>query len=793
MADNADPAQAQAPGRRLAQAGMQADPPGAAGMQATAQAQAEQDLYLTVTVNQARIPGWVHLRQKGPDLWFRQEDTAQLGLDPKGLQRDGGWIRLTSSPDLQVDYDALAQTLALTAEASRLQRHQVIDATAPAAPLTRQNLARPLRGVTLSYDTYTLRTRDGNDFSATTQLRSYGLGSGVLSSSFNSHYTSTDQAWNTGTRRLETRWRYDDPGKLRTLVIGDGVTGALAWNPSVRFGGITLAHDLALQPGLATTAQASYLGSATLPSTVDLYINGVKTSTQQVQPGQFQLNTTPTITGTGGAQVVITDINGVQRRVDLDLYGAPSLLAKGLDSWAVNLGWMRRDYGLKSFSYAADPLAVATWRRGVSNRLTLEAHAEQTKDLGNAGVGAYWLVAPYVGVVNASMSVSRYQGHIGRQTTVGYQWNSANFSLSASRSQRSRDYGDISSPDRYIAPARRSTSLWLNWYTRALGSFGLGYTAQRYDDDRADQRYASLSWSRELPYGASISLSAARVTDSASSNVFFLNLSMPLGRYRASAQASGGPDNRGVQWQLDRPADRDRGGWGWNVAQRHGQNAMSHAEANWVNPYGELMAGVNRYTDQTSYYAGARGTVAMLGGNFHAMRQLDDAFAVVDTGVPGVPVLLQNRPMGNTDARGLLLLTQLNSYQPNKIAIDPLALPADFRVAETEQSIIPAYGSGTEVKFAIYQARAVMLKVRDSSGQLLRTGLPVHVTDSAGAPPQAGTTDTVVGYDGQVYLENPPEGGTVRVGRGPENTCSFTLPALGAEDGAIANKEAICR
>ena len=78
-----------------------------------------------------------------------------------------------------------------------------------------------------------------------------------------------------------------------------------------------------------------------LPSTVDLYIDGLKQSSQRVTPGDFLLDTLPSFTGSGQAEVVITDINGQRRTVQLDLYGAPGMLAEGFSSGSLDIGWMR--------------------------------------------------------------------------------------------------------------------------------------------------------------------------------------------------------------------------------------------------------------------------------------------------------------------------------------------------------------------------------------------------------------------------------------------------------------------
>ncbi len=94
-------------------------------------------------------------------------------------------------------------------------------------------------------------------------------------------------------------------------------------------------------------------------------------------PGDFLLDTLPSFTGSGQAQVVITDINGQRRTVQLDLYGAPGMLAEGLSSGSLDIGWMRQNYALRSNDYAPSPVLDAGWRYGVNNRLTLTLHTEQ--------------------------------------------------------------------------------------------------------------------------------------------------------------------------------------------------------------------------------------------------------------------------------------------------------------------------------------------------------------------------------------------------------------------------------
>ena len=53
-------------------------------------------------------------------------------------------------------------------------------------------------------------------------------------------------------------------------------------------------------------------------------------------------------------------------------------------------------------------------------------------------------------------------------------------------------------------------------------------------------------------------------------------------------------------------------------------------------------------------------------------------------GVPGIPVLLENRPIGVTDHDGLLLVDRLNAWQSNQLSVDPLRSPVDLRIESVQ-------------------------------------------------------------------------------------------------------------
>ena len=60
---------------------------------------------------------------------------------------------------------------------------------------------------------------------------------------------------------------------------GDTISGrTLAWTRPIRLGGLQVQRNFALRPDLVTLPLPSYSGSAAVPSTVDVYVNNIKST-----------------------------------------------------------------------------------------------------------------------------------------------------------------------------------------------------------------------------------------------------------------------------------------------------------------------------------------------------------------------------------------------------------------------------------------------------------------------------------------------------------------------------------
>ena len=195
-----------------------------------------------------------------------------------------------------------------------------------------------------------------------------------------------------------------------------------------------MGRNFSLRPDLVTFPVAAISASSVVPSSIALYINGVQQYSSNVPAGPFVVNQIPGITGAGQATIVTRDALGRSIATTVPLYVDTRSLARGLSSYSVEAGFVRRRFSVRSFDYDHAPAVSASGRYGLDDALTLEGHAERARRL-QPGGGALVRLGE-AGVVSASLagSAGRYAGG---QTSLGYQYVRPEFSLDLLSTRRS--------------------------------------------------------------------------------------------------------------------------------------------------------------------------------------------------------------------------------------------------------------------------------------------------------------------------------------------------------------------
>lgn len=419
-------------------------------------------------------------------------------------------------------------------------------------------------------------------------------------------------------------------------------------------------------------------------------------------------------------------------------------------------------------------MASGTVRYGLTDRLTLEAHAEGGGGLLNGGAGAVFGLGPY-GVGTLAGAASSFEGEAGFLVAASVEAAVGDIYLLARTQRTFGDYNDIASVTYDPSDLAPGTRFLGSRPPRALdqvsvsvplridpATLNFSYTHLE-TADRERSQILGLSLNR--PFGKTGSLYATAFTDLERRDSFgiFAGLSIQLdGGINASTGVSYDKAGVSVTTTVAKPETAQVGSFGWRVRDTEGAVVNRAASVSYRAPFARFETGVQQFEDHFRATAQVDGAVVLAGGGIFLSNRIDDAFAVIDTGAPDVEVEVENRPAGRTNRSGKLLVPNLRSYEPNQISIDPTNLPVDAQVGGTREVSVPADRSGAVVRFAVETGSGTALvTLRDENGDYLETGATGEL--------EGGADPFVVGYDGQAFV----------VGLGPRNRVTVDQPTRG--------------
>lgn len=496
-------------------------------------------------------------------------------------------------------------------------------------------------------------------------------------------------------------------------------------------------------------------GTASVPSTLDLYLNNIKVYSGDVPSGPFDFSGLPVFSGGGNASIVMRDALGREIRTQQAYYYTSGMLAKGIFDFSTELGFPRLNYGDSSFDYDRNLAGSASVRYGLTNWLTLEEHVEATRGLWNGGAGFITSLGS-LGAINASLSASRFIAddgvESGGRASFGYQVGYEGYEFYMNSSRSCGKYNDIG----LVVDRRYGTKAPLSASATSIDSLGISFPL-RFDpsslsinftrirgtnkDDNAN--LLNVSWSRTV--FKNISVYATGYTDLNKRNNYgiFVGLSVPIGK---DMTASAGATKNGVDTVLTKSAHPGESALSWSLGDRERLNGTGSrsASASYRSQVGTFSGSIDQSGADGRITATADGALIIAGGGIFFVNQIDDAFAVIKGGGPNAPVSLNGRFIANTNFSGRAFIPDLQSYQNNAVSIDPVNLPLDLQADSTQAIVIPADRSGVIIDFGAKKVNAATVILINAQGDPLPVGAEIKQDE----------TDqiAVMGYDGRVWL-----------------------------------------
>ena len=602
-------------------------------------------------------------------------------------------------------------------------------------------------------------------------------GAGVLTNTAVARYGSfgTDNQ----VVRLDTTYTRDFPATLDTVNLGDAISDGGSWGYALRYAGVRWSRNFALRPDLLTTPLLATAGTATVPSTVDVFVNNQLVTSSQLPPGPFIIDRLPAVSGTGDVSVVVRDALGREQVVTQSFYSSTTLLAQGLSQYSVNLGKIRDNYGLESNQYGP-MLGEASYRRGITDGITLEGHGEYLSgDSHAAGVNAAFGVGR-IGVINFTAANGGDSSGSGWLSGVGIEHRGTNTSFIAGSLWATRDFSQVGEP---LNPAMRMRQRSLLQTGMGLGRFGslsLAYVRQAYRDSPTQQ---TLGLTHSIRFGRTgalnLTLTRTRTAEdlwsrAQSSTSVYLIFVVPLSNRRAATLAAVGGSGPGsaaneviASMTMSPPV-------GTGSGYRFSASTAGNYDADWRQQFHSADLEVEVARDQgfdgrSAYLSGA---MTFLDGRLDTTRSVNGSFAMVDVaGLANVPVYVENQLTTHTDGNGRALLYNLRPYEANRISITPEDLPLDTSIGASSTIMAPPYRSGVIARFPVERVRSSTFRLITDDGKPVPVGAVVTLK---------GAQFPVV-LDGLVYVTGHDHGMAAQANWSGGH-CRFRLEPPPADD-----------
>lgn len=711
----------------------------------------------------------------------KRSELKEVGVLVPGSGRPEDIVALDAVPGLALRFDDAAQILHLSlAPGARLAREY-------GAGEREEVLKQPVEvsreyGAVINYSAYATSARG---YTAASKL--YSTGTASLDTRLFSPYgvfQNTAIAGNSLTKqgilRLETSLSFAHQGSMTLGTLGDSISGGTNWSRPVRFGGGQISRQFSLRPDLVTAPLPSVSGSAAVPSTVDVFVDNIRVASQNVGAGPFRLNNLPVPSESGTARVVVRDVTGKETVSVLPFFTSAKLLAVDNFDYSVDAGLPRHDFAVQSFDYSRKFMGMATGRYGVKDWLTVEGHAEATARHRLAGLGVV-VGADRLGIFTAALAASNYQQKNGALVNGSWQLSVNGIFVGISTQRSFGHYEDVASATARAGPSRASTNLVDSGFFLPSRSAKVAKSTDRLTlgfpipgvNATAALSFVNLERAGEARshlVGLTYSQTIAKKYN------FFINGYGDLAARRdagvtaglsfvfdngivASSSASGSRDAREIGAELLRPLGPEAFDYGWRAFDAEGSSPRRGVAGAYKTPWLRAEAGLRQEGVTIGGHAELEGAIVATPAGVFASRRINDSFAIVDVGVPGVEVLHENRPVGRTGWLGKVVVPDLHSFQRSKIAISPETVPGTAVASITETDVIPGFRGSTTVQARTIEAKdTALIEIRDAKGAHFPAGTRVkHV--------ETGNLITI-GYGGITFMQSITDATTLQIALG---------------------------
>ena len=751
-------------------------------------AKGDDTVILTILLNHVDKGEFYIMMRDDGDFFIRTEDLKDMGFkDPKGTVYeidDEPYLLLSTMTGVEFQLDEATLNLEITAIPSHFPK-QVFDILRPRPADVR--FSTESSGF-LNYSIeYTKTSSASGLYDLTNEL---GIRHG------NSLFL-TDSIYSSGDIedpfvRLMTSITYDLRQATQRIIVGDFILPPDNFNSNLNLGGIRFQKAYQTDPYLITHPLLDLSGSVTLPSELEIYMDGNLFLSEDLSPGEFDLRNIFPREGAGLMEIVIRDPLGREERLQNPFYLTTALLKKGFHDYSYSMGFVREDFGIKSFEYG--DLALSGFHLyGLHDFITIIFNTEASKKRYNLGPSAIFRLWN-AGVVSLALATSQNaDGDQGMAGSLTYIYQTRKFNAQWLGRGFSRDYAGILSN-----PTPESTQLsslvGFAYNTKRLGTLGLDHGMTKRHDGTSEQTITGR-YSQTIFKGVRL-ISLFRRTNNGSENIneFFISLIYsPTRNTTLSTRFSqvGDTNKETIQIQKDPPVGEGFGARATYERMDSGTDSTNTYDTflQYNAKYGNYIGRYHTVDDQQTIQASAAGGIAYIGRRVYFGRPVTDSFALVEVSdLNNVRVYLNNNEIGKTDSSGRILIPNMASYYYNQVSIDNHDIPIDYSFPKLTHIISPAERSGTVIKIEVSKLRAIYGKI------YIRTAGEEQPLESYELRMTAGEEEVIFQTTsaGEFYIEDIEPGQYEASFIYMEKPCSFDIIVPETEESLMDLGELFC-
>ena len=679
-----------------------------------------------------------------------RSELIELGVDI-GFGRNID-VSLNSISGLTYVYDDVRQIIKLTLD-PEIRLEKIVSAH----KIPKQIMADPSWGAVINYGAnvdVSKRTNGKPEFDQFSLSTNAWLFSPFGTVSNTATYTYLPD----GTKEIlrdQSRYDFNAPSNALTVSIGDIVTSAQPWSRSVRLGGAQVRREFGLRSDIVREQLLSFNGAVAMPSSVDVFIDNNRVYSGRLNEGPYRFEDIPIYAGAGDAVVVIKSETGEVETRELPFFSSQNLLKRGVADWSMEAGYARESYGIQSNQYGNKLLYSGSVSFGLTNRLTIEGHVEGSDEMQLWGSGISAVLVNKV-ELNLSTGQSYFEGKTASFTYGTMRTSLLGIAVETSSLRAEDGFTDLAYQTGIDAVGASSSLVTLLEFPTALDVIsltlpvdqaGLGVSYVRSSRGDLTDKTISMNYTRGIEWNdASFNLSGTYDLQGDNMRISTL-LTVPFGN--GSAQLAtrqntlNGKAGSLSYFQQLGPAIGDVG---YSASFDYGDRRRSIAAALQTRTnYGTGKLSAQFASGDLALQARFDGAIVTTAGRVALGNRVNDAFAIVDVGVPDIPVYLQNRKVALTNSRGQALVPSLGSFVNNRLSINPNDLPLNVTLTATGADVVPSLRSGVVVDFGGANTESsAILTLRLANGTLVQPGSVARLA--------ATHEEFLVGYDGQVYV-----------------------------------------